>query len=144
MNTLRIKVYVCLIMMSSVFGSSCNKVFDDYYSPENTLNLNIIEVLEEDPEFSQFVALIDKANLRETLGEAAIYTCLAPKNEFVEDYFLGERGYKSMEQVPINEVKVYINYHFINGMYYMYDFEKNYRNIISPISKSRRTNYKTR
>src|SRR5690606_34634462 len=112
--------------------------------PENTLNLNIVQVLEGDPEFSHFVALIDKAGLRKVLGESAIYTCLAPKNQFVEDYFLKEKGYTSMDQVPLEEINIYINYHFINGMYYMYDFEKNYINLTTPISKSRRTNYRTR
>ncbi|MFB5945977.1 fasciclin domain-containing protein [Albibacterium profundi] len=141
----RLKPKVCLSLIALfLIASSCNTVFDDHYHPENKLNLNIIQVLEEDPEFSHFVALIDKADLRKTLGEAAIYTCLAPNNEFVENYFLDEKGYSSMDQVPVEDAKVYINYHFINGMYYMYDFEKNYRNIVSPISKSRRTNYKTR
>lgn len=144
MHMLSIKAYVFLIMGFSIFGSSCKKMFDDHYHPKNKLNLNIIQVLEEDPEFSHFVTLIDKTDLRKTLGEAAIYTCLAPNNEFVEDYFLIEKGYTSIDQVSVEEAKVYINYHFINGMYYMYDFEKNYRNITSPISKSRRTNYKAR
>lgn len=144
MNKLIIKVYLFLIMTIFFFGSSCSKVFDDYYNPENTLNLNIVQVLEEDPEFSHFVALIDKAALRKTLGESAIYTCLAPKNQFVEDYFLKEKGYQSLDQVPVEEITIYINYHFINGMYYMYDFEKNYVNLTTPISKSRRTNYRTR
>lgn len=123
---------------------SCNKNFHSYYQPESTLSKSILEVLEENGEFNLFLSLIDRAELKKSLGESAIYTCLAPKDEFVNAYFIEKLKYPSIDQVPISEIKNYINYHFINGMYYTYDLEKRYFSTESLIGKSRITNYKTR
>src|SRR5690606_29043950 len=111
--------------------------FDRYYNPESTLGNSIIGILEEKGDFDLFISLVDRADLRKALGESAIYTCLAPKDEFVKDYFLNHLKYSSLEQVPIAEVRNYVNYPFINGMYYMYDLEKPYKSATSLINKSR-------
>ncbi|GGH18454.1 hypothetical protein GCM10011418_22130 [Sphingobacterium alkalisoli] len=116
----------------------------DYYNPESTLGNNILGILEEKGEFDLFITLIDKADLRKTLGESAIYTCLAPRDEYVRAYFLDHLGYTTIDEVPLPDIRAYINYHFINGMYYMHDLEKRYHTTDVLINKSRITNYKTR
>ncbi|WP_257669250.1 fasciclin domain-containing protein [Parapedobacter tibetensis] len=121
----------------------CTKNLTEYYNPESTLNKNIIEVLEEDGRFSAFVGLIDRLDLRSTLGEAAIYTCLAPLDEHVIAYF-SQQGYASLDAVPDEELRKFVNYHFINGMYYQYDVEQRYVNANTEIDKSRATQYRSR
>jgi len=144
MHTTILRCYTLLLILSLMTLCACNKTFDTYYDPESTLGNNILEVLEEKGEFKLFISLIDRANLRKSLSESAIYTCLAPKDEFLNAYFLDELNYNSLDQVPITEVRAYINYHFINGMYYTYDLEKRYTSTENLINKSRVTNYKTR
>ncbi|SKC06758.1 Fasciclin domain-containing protein [Sphingobacterium nematocida] len=133
-----------ILFFSMCFMQSCNKHFNEYYHPKSTLGNSIIGILEEKGEYGVFLSLIDKADLRKSLSESAIYTCLAPKDDFVKEYFLDKLKYNSLDQVPLAEVRAYINYHFINGMYYTYDLEKRYASTQSAISKSRITNYKTR
>ncbi len=144
MHVFRLSKYYVFVFFSTFILYSCNKAFDRYYHPESTLGNNIIGILEEKGDFDLFVSLVDRAGLRKALGESAIYTCLAPKNDFVKDYFLTYLKYTSLDQVPIEEVRAYVNYHFVNGMYYMYDLEKRYTSATNLINKSRITNYKTR
>lgn len=141
-NNLR---YVTVILsFCMLFIQACNKHFNEYYHPESTLGNSILGILEEKGEYGSFLSLIDRADLRKSLSESAIYTCLAPKDEFVKAYFIDKLKYNSLEQVPLAEIRNYINYHFINGMYYTYDLEKRYMSTQSAISKSRITNYRTR
>lgn len=144
MHVFKLTKCCVLLFFCTFLLYSCNKTFEDYYHPDTTLGNNIIGILEEKGGFDLFVSLVDRADLRKTLGEAAIYTCIAPKDEFVEDYFLNHLGYSSLDQVPLHAVRAYVNYHFINGMYYMYDLEKRYVSATSLINKSRITSYKTR
>lgn len=127
----------------SLLFVSCTKELNQYYNPKSELDKNIIEVLEADGRFSLFVRIIDKVNLRKTLGSSAIYTCLAPADDQVTLYF-SKLGYNSIDQVPEALLRKYINYHFINGMYYEYDINKIYNAATSLIGKSRATNFTTR
>lgn len=122
---------------------ACSKNFDEHYYPSTLLEDNIIEVLEKDGRFSSFVGIIDTLGLRKTLGEAAIYTCLAPTDEHVQAY-VQESGYSSLAEVPREQLEQYVNYHFINGMYHVYDLEKRYREANSELDQTRATVFKTR
>jgi uncharacterized surface protein with fasciclin (FAS1) repeats len=138
---LHIILYVCL--SSGILLGSCAKELNQYYNPKGSLDKNIVEVLEADGRFSLFVKMIDKTSLRKTLGASAMYTCLAPKDEQVTTY-LSKLGYSGVESVPDAVLRRYINYHFINGMYYEYDINKLYNSATSLINKSRATNFTTR
>ena len=131
--------FIFIILMLS----ACSKDFDEHYNPERQIDKNIVQILSEDVQFSKFVTAIDQVDLRKTLGEGAIYTCLAPANEQVDD-FLKSKGYQTIEDVPEAELRRYVNYHFINGMYYKYDFEKKYPDVINSLSPTSSSYYKTR
>jgi len=135
--------FLFLYVVLTVFGISCSKEFEEHYNPSKRIDKNIVQILSEDPEFSEFVKLIDQLGLRKTLGEAAIYTCLAPKNEHVDAYFKA-KGYASLSVVPEVELRQYVNSHFINGMYYKYDIEKKYKDAVSGLNPTKATYYTTR
>ncbi len=122
---------------------SCSSDFEEHYNPEQQIDRNIIDILNADVQFSNFVEMIDKLELRKTLGEAAIYTCLAPKNEHVQKFF-EKNGYSSIDDVPELVLRQYVNYHFISGMYYKYDIEKNYKDAGNGLNPTKATFYKTR
>jgi len=134
---------VCLLLILSVFFSFCSRKLDVYYNPKDALDKNIIEVLEADGRFAKFVSIVDKLGLRKTLGSSAMYTCLAPRDEYVEQYF-SKLGYTSLESVPETLLRQYINYHFINGMYYEYDINKIYDRASSDLNKTRATVFSSR
>ncbi|NGM61209.1 fasciclin domain-containing protein [Sphingobacterium sp. SGG-5] len=132
--------YIVVIML----GMSCSKKFDEHYNPVARVDKNIVETLEEDPELVDFVKVIDKLGLRQTLGEAAIYTCLAPTNEHVQT-FAESKGFQTIDEVPESILRQYVNAHFINGMYYKYDIEKRYRNAPEgSLAATKATYYTTR
>lgn len=108
---------------------SCREEFDDHYDTKGgaTISKNIVEVLREKPEFSLFVKAIDRLDLAVTLGKAGIYTCLAPRNEDVEK-FLAEKNTASIDDVNVGDLREWVNYHFIAGMMYFYDFDKKFIN----------------
>lgn len=130
-------------MLFCMLLGGCAKNIADYYNPQSTLDKNIIQVLESDGRFSAFVDIIDRLELRSVLGEAAIYTCLAPLDEHVNAYF-SEKGYGALDEVPEEELRKFVNYHFINGMYYQYDIEQRYRAASTAIGRSRSTQYRSR
>ena len=137
------KYFILLYVTLTIFGISCSKEFEEHYNPAKRIDKNIIQILGEDPELTEFVKLIDRLGLRKTLGEAAIYTCLAPKNEHVIEYFK-EKGYAAIDVVPEAELRQYVNSHFINGMYYKYDIEKKYKDAVSGLNPTKATYYTTR
>lgn len=104
---------------------SCREEFEDHYetSGESTINENIVDILRADPDFSLFVKAIDRLGLASTIGNAAIYTCLAQTNKDVETY-LSANGYPSIEEMPEDKLGEWLNYHLIMGMNYRYDIEK--------------------
>lgn len=133
-----------LYVTLTLFGISCSKEFEEHYNPRTKVDKNIIEVLAEDPELSDFVKVIDKVGLRKELGEAAIYTCLAPTNEHVQA-FIKANGIGTIDAAPEPLLRQYVNAHFINGMYYKYDIEKRYIDAAKGgLAPSRATYYTTR
>lgn len=135
--------FVLLYTLLTILGISCSKEFDEHYNPENRIDKNIVQLLSEDPEFTEFVKLIDKLGLRKTLGEGAFYTCLAPKNADVIDFFK-KLGYASADVAPETVLRQFVNSHFINGMYYKYDIEKRYRDAVGGLNPTKATYYTTR
>ncbi|MFC3196841.1 fasciclin domain-containing protein [Parapedobacter deserti] len=128
---------------TSLLLGGCAKNITEYYNPKSAIDKNIIEVLEEDGRFSAFVGMIDRLGLRKTLGEAAIYTCLAPPDDQVSAYF-ASLGYASVDAAPDEMLRMFINYHFISGMYYQYDIEQRYLSASTAVAKSRATRYRAR
>ena len=136
--------YLCFsYIVLAIFTIACSDKFDEHYNPSRKIDKNIVQILSEDSQFSQFVEMIDKLNLRTTLGEGAIYTCLAPTNEQVKA-FLETGGYATIDAVPANELRQYVNYHFVNGMYYKYDIEKRYSAATTGLNPTKATYYSTR
>lgn len=136
------KYFKLLYVLIALFGISCSKEFDEHYNPART-DKNIVQILSEDPDHSDFVKIIENLDLRKTLGEAAIYTCLAPTNAQVKAYLDG-RGYATINDVPELELRQYVNNHFLNGRYYKYDIEKRYSNALGGLNPTQSTYFTTR
>lgn len=124
MNT-RILLWMCGIVL--LFGS-CREEFDDHYNKVNdaSIGMNVIQVLENKGGFELFLGMIRRADLERTLSQSGLYTCFAPKDEYVQPW-LEQNGW-TVENMPERTMIDFINYHFMLGMVYYYDFEKYYEN----------------
>lgn len=124
MNT-KIVLWMCGIVL--LFGS-CREEFDNHYNKVNdaSIGMNVVQVLEEKGGFELFVQMIRRADLERTLSQSGLYTCFAPKDEHVQAW-LDQHGW-TVENMPERNMIDFINYHFMLGMVYYYDFEKYYEN----------------
>lgn len=122
MNT-RILLWIGGILL--LLGS-CREEFDDHYHGVNdaSIGTNVIQVLEEKGGFELFLGMIRRAELERTLSQSGLYTCFAPKDEYVQRW-LDEKGW-TVANMPERTLVDFINYHFMLGMMYYYDFEKYY------------------
>lgn len=147
MKTLKLRTLLFLKIIFLLFfvAFRCTTAFEDHYNPKRMIDSNIIQVLENNDKFSDFIKIIDKLELRVTLGESALYTCLAPTNDHVQS-FLQQSGYNSIDDIPEIELRQYVNYHFINGMYYKYDIRKQYDDALlrGGVNPTRAIIFKTR
>lgn len=109
--------------------AACREEFNDHFNSDSgsTVGMNVVQILQSKEDFSLFARLIERAGLTRTLGESAIYTVLAPKNKDVETW-LNSVNY-SADNVPLNLLIPWINYHFVTGRNYVYDLEKGYTNL---------------
>lgn len=122
MNT-RILLWVCGVVL--LLGS-CRKEFDDHYNKVNdaSIGMSVTQVLEEKGGFELFLQMIRRADLERTLSQSGLYTCFAPKDVYVQSW-LDENGW-TVAGMPERKLIEFINYHFMLGMMYYYDFEKYY------------------
>ena len=144
MNKLKFFLPGLFLLLATLY--SCREEFDEHYDTKSgtTIGKNIVEVLREKPDFSLFVKAIDRLDLAVTLGKSGIYTCLAPRNKDVEK-FLAEKGVGSIDNVAEGDLREWVNYHFISGMMYFYDFDKKFANASKEgLDYPVQTMYKTR
>lgn len=117
---------VCLFMglIAGLLSASCREEFNEHFDSESTVGKNVVQILQDEEDLSLFAQLIERAGLTRTLGESGIYTVLAPRNQDVESW-LAEQGY-SADNVPLDVLIPWINYHFVTGRNYVFDLEKQY------------------
>lgn len=141
----KIRLLSLWVLFFLILTTSCRKEFEDHYESKgsSTISQNIVDILREKPDFSLFVRAIDRLDLAVTLGKSGIYTCLAPRNKDVEA-FLSEKNY-TIETIPERELSAWVNYHFVSGMMYLYDFDKKFAVADKKgLEISARTTYRTR
>ena len=79
---------LCVLFCAVVFISSCRKqAFDDYYGRPDNLQPPIYQVLQEKGNFTNLLALIDKAGYKSTLSAAGYWTMFAPNDAAFQKYF---------------------------------------------------------
>lgn len=123
MNKTNLSVCVAFLLL---FLTGCRKEFDDHYHSRggSYVSSNVVEIIKEHPELSEFLRMIQRADLERTLGESGLYTCFAPRNEAVEAFLQANNA--TVETIPLKLLRQYVNYHFMTGIKYLYDFQKAY------------------
>ena len=106
-----------LLLLTLIFiFSSCEKKFDEYYKVPEDLIGTILEVLDDDGNYTQFIKAIELADYADVLGRTGNFTVFVPDdNAFAE--FFNESGYSSLEDIPADELEAMVYYHIIFWAY---------------------------
>lgn len=111
--------------------ASCRQEFDDHYHKvgDASIGKSVTQVLEDRGEFTLFLEMIRRADLERTLTQSGLYTCFAPRDRYVQEW-LDKNGW-TVQTMPLRTINQFVNYHFIKGMKYYYDFEKKYQDAVN-------------
>ena len=73
--------------------------------------------LEQQPEYSEWVSLLKRTDLYNALNVNMDFTCFVADNDAVAGY-LQEKGYASVDEIPLSEASYLMRYHIIPGNAY--------------------------
>jgi len=102
----------CIILLLNC----CEKKFDEYYRVPDDLIGTILDVLEEDGNYTQFCSAVEMVEFDDVLGRTGNFTVFAPDDEAFADFFT-ETGYNSLEDIPEEELKGIVFYHIVFWAY---------------------------
>jgi uncharacterized surface protein with fasciclin (FAS1) repeats len=105
-----------LIIILAVLIAACEKKFDEYYSIPDDLIGTILEVLEEEGNYTQFIKAVEMVEYDDVLGKTGNFTVFAPDDNAFADFF-AETGYTSLEDLPEEELKGLVFYHIVFWSY---------------------------
>lgn len=108
-----------LWICSLILLIGCEKKFDEYYQVPEDLIGTILEVLEEDGGYSQFIKAVELAGFDDVLGKTGNFTVFAPNDQAFSE-FLSETGYGSLEEIPEEELQGIVYYHIVFWAYSKY------------------------
>lgn len=105
-----------IIIILAVIISGCEKKFDEYYRVPDDLIGTILEVLEEDGNYTQFVKAVELVEFDDVLGVTGNFTVFAPDDNAFNEFF-SEYGYSSLEDIPEEELEAIVYYHIVFWAY---------------------------
>ncbi len=105
---MKFKLGILFIGLILIGISSCTKQWEDHYNvyPE-TVDQNVWEVIQNDPQFSKFVQIIKEAKMDTLFLSDIAYTIFAPTNAAVDQF----KGVKEFNNVVL---AYHFSSHFIN------------------------------
>jgi uncharacterized surface protein with fasciclin (FAS1) repeats len=83
--------------------------------PEDLIG-TILEVLEEDGHYTQFIKAIGTVEFDDVLGVTGNFTVFAPDDAAFDEFF-AENGYTSLDDIPLEELEGIVYYHIIFWAY---------------------------
>jgi uncharacterized surface protein with fasciclin (FAS1) repeats len=83
----KLKCFLLLFLIAGVLTNCRKQAFDDYYSRPESLHPPIYQQLQSLGKFKSFLAVIDKAGYKPTLGAAGYWTLFAPNDSAFQAYF---------------------------------------------------------
>src|SRR5689334_22104865 len=98
-------------------SSGCKKGFNDYYGDESPKGGFLYNKLKAEPTFSIFTKGLERADLVQFINEGGLYTVFAPTDEAFTKY-LGNNGYGSVDEIPIDRLFKILSFHIVNNMWY--------------------------
>lgn len=102
---------ISIILLILVLSFSCIDETDPYYvaETETTVNTDILTLLKQNPDYSQFVALLEKYKVDSILESGKIYTFFVPNNTVISSMQLGMLSEKEFVEYSMTESFVNLN-----------------------------------
>ncbi len=117
MNSLRpLILRISGILIILIILSSCTKEFEEYYKVPEGLIGTVLDVLEEEGNYTQFIKAVEMVDYADVLGETGNFTVFAPDDAAFSEFF-SEFGYTSLEDIPEEELEGIVFYHIIFWAY---------------------------
>ena len=107
------------ILLAFFILSGCTKQFEEYYKVPEGLIGTILDVLEDDGNYTQFVKAVEMVGYDDVLGKTGNFTVFAPDDEAFAEFF-NESGYSSLEDIPEDELEGIVYYHIVFWAYSKY------------------------
>jgi uncharacterized surface protein with fasciclin (FAS1) repeats len=111
-------VWIAILLLTFILFS-CEKKFDEYYKVPEDLIGTILQVLEEDGNYTQFIKAVELVEYDDVLGVTGNFTVFAPDDNAFAEFFT-EYGYNSLEDIPVEELEGIVYYHIIFWAYSKY------------------------
>lgn len=108
MKTFKIKLIAFLALIAFVSVSCNNDDNDSSQTPQT-----IVSIAKANPELSNLVAALEKADLAATLNTSGSYTVFAPTNTAFSA-FLSAKGYANLNDVPVAALKEILLNHVLS------------------------------
>ncbi|MBE7171211.1 MAG: fasciclin domain-containing protein [Williamsia sp.] len=102
-------IKMALFSAGILFLFSCKKSFDEYYQRPATLAPPIYQQLQSKGKFKTLLALIDKADYKETLNSAGYWTFFAPNDSAFTRYFQ-EKGIGGVDKIEAKTARAMVQY----------------------------------
>lgn len=110
LHFLRKKSWLLILLFLAIMSSCKNK--DDIYERPGWLKGNAWEVLSSRNDMTLFKEAIERSGFKELVNGKGITTVLAPTDDAMKKY-LQEKGYQSVAEMPLNEVKKLVGFHLV-------------------------------
>lgn len=110
--------YLTLLFSLGLFITACDD--DDDSSPiTSDDDKSIIQIAQDDPTLSSFVAAITRVDLGTKFNEVGIdeFTVLAPTNDAFEALLNSNPEWNTLDDIPEETLEAVLNYHVIPGEY---------------------------
>ena len=105
-----------LILLSGLLMVQCQKERDKYFEVPDWRGVSIYKTLQDEGRFSKYLQLVDKTQYSASLKGNALWTVFAP-NDAAVDAWLAEKGYASVDAVPVAEVNKVVAYSMVYNRY---------------------------
>lgn len=118
---LRVRKLFPLLVLILINSYACQDKMDIYYQEPDWLKGSIYEVLQERGDYSVFLKGVELAGFKSIVNGKSILTVMAPADSTFTAYLEQHYEGKSIEELPLSEVKKLIGFHIL---YYAFDKEK--------------------
>ena len=101
----------CTIILISLLIFGCQKEFEQYYytDTEASVDTDILTLIKENEEYSQFVDLLEDYKIDTLLDQGKVYTFFVPDNDAISNMEEGMLGDKELIEYLITESYVNLN-----------------------------------
>lgn len=100
-----------IIILFTILLVSCKTEIDAYYTAdtEETVNTDVLTLLKQNPDYSKFVALLEKYKVDSILESGKIYTFFVPNDSVLSSMQLGMLSEKEFVEYSMTESFVNLN-----------------------------------